>query len=131
MARDKLDDSNFLLYAAKHYDNKQCYDTVEFYEDLNHFKYLKRLFKKYKETNDLKERLIVNHLVTLYNLFGPEPTTRMLFVKLSEYKSELKPFLVLLGFMPDVVENIGITNDTVISSDILMDPYIVEALRKI
>lgn len=131
MAREKLDDSNFLLYAAKHYDNKQCYDTVEFYEDLNHFKYLKRLFKKYQETKDLKDRLIINHLVTLYNLFGPEPTTRMLFVKLSEFKSELKPFLVLLGVMPEVVENVGLTNETIISSNISMDPYIVEALRKI
>ena len=131
MAREKLDDSNFLLYAAKHYDNKQCYDTVEFYEDLNHFKYLKRLFKKYQETKDLKDRLIINHLVTLYNLFGPEPTTRMLFVKLSEFKSELKPFLVLLGVMPEVVENVVLTNETIISSNISMDPYIVEALRKI
>lgn len=131
MAREKLDDSNFLLYAAKHYDNKQCYDTVEFYEDLNHFKYLKRLFKKYKETKDLKDRLIINHLVTLYNLFGPEPTTRMLFVKLSEFKSELKPFLVLLGVMPEVVENVGLTNENIISSNVSMDPYIVEALRKI
>jgi hypothetical protein len=131
MPRDKLDDSNFLLYAAKHYDNKQCYDTVEFYEDLNRFKYLKRLFRKYQETNDLKERLIINHLVTLYNLFGPEPATRMLFLKLSEYKRELKPFLVLLGVMPEVVENIGLTNENVISSSITMDPHIVEVLRKI
>jgi len=131
MAREKLDDTNFLLYAAKHYDNKQCYDTIEFYEDLNHFKYLKRLFKKYKETQDLKERLIINHLVTLYNLFGPEPTTRMLFVKLSEYRGELKPFLVLLGVMPDVIQNVGMVNENIISSNISMDPYIVEALRKI
>jgi hypothetical protein len=92
---------------------------------------LKRLFKKYKETQDLKERLIINHLVTLYNLFGPEPTTRMLFVKLSEYRGELKPFLVLLGVMPDVVQNVGLVNENIISSNISMDPYIVEALRKI
>ena len=74
-----LDDSNFLLYAASNYDNPQCYDTDEFYDDLKRFKYLKRLFNRYKETGELKERLILNHLIVIYNVFGPMPATRLLF----------------------------------------------------
>ena len=66
MKCETLDNSNFLLYAAKHYDNPQCFDTKEFYDDLKRFKYLKRLFNRYKETGDLKERLIINHLQILY-----------------------------------------------------------------
>ena len=71
----KLDDSNFLLYAAANYDNPQCYDTDEFYDDLKRFKYLKRLFNKYREANELKERLILNHLTVLFIVFGPMPGT--------------------------------------------------------
>jgi len=84
MKCETLDNSNFLLYAAKHYDNPQCFDTKEFYDDLKRFKYLKRLFNRYKETGDLKERLIINHLQVIYNLFGVEPSTRMLFLALKK-----------------------------------------------
>ena len=63
----QLDDSNFMLYAAANYDNPQLYDTDEFYDDLKRFKYLKRLFNRYKETGELKERLILNHLIVIYN----------------------------------------------------------------
>jgi hypothetical protein len=128
---DKLDESNILLYAAKHYNNTQCCDTVEFYEDLNRFKYIKRLFNKYTETGDLKERLVLNHLTVLYNVFGVEATTRMLFVKLHGHHHLLKPFLVLLGTLPDVVENIGIANETFITSGIPCDEQIEHILGKI
>ena len=67
---DKLDEFNFLLYAAKHYDNPQCYDTVEFYDDLKRFKYIKRLLNRYVEEGDLKERLILNHIIVLNNEIG-------------------------------------------------------------
>jgi hypothetical protein len=128
---EKLDESNILLYAAKHYSNTQCCDTVEFYEDLNRFKYIKRLFNKYTESGDLKERLILNHLTVLYNVFGIEPTTRMLFVKLIGQYHLLKPFLVLLGTLPQTVDNIGIKNETIVTSGIPMDPKISELLRNI
>ena len=128
---NKLDESNFLLYAAKHYDNAQCFDTVEFYEDLNRFKYIKRLFNKYRESGDLKERLILNHIMILYNLFGPLATTRMLFLKLRGYESYLIPFLVFLNYLPDVIIGIGIENKTIHTSDIELDKSIIEALRKI
>lgn len=129
--REKLDESNFLLYAAKHYDNPHCYDTVEFYDDLNRFKYIKRLFNRYEETGELKERLIINHLTVLYNIFGAEPATRMLFLKLRGHYHLLKPFLVLMGYMPEVVYNIGIENKSVVSSDIPLDENIVAVLREI
>lgn len=131
MHSEKLDETNFLLYAAKHYDNPSCFDTLEFYEDLNRFKYLKRLFSRYQETGELKERLILNHIIVLYNLFGVEASTRMLFFKLKDYYSFLKPFLLFLNFCPDKVYNIGIDGHCVITSDISLDPTIVNALRNI
>jgi len=129
MLLDTLDESNFILYAAKHYNNQHCVDTDEFYDDLKRFKYLKRLFGKYEDSGELRERLILNHLIILYNVFGSE-ATRMLFVKLDMYYPYLKPFLVLLNFMPDRVV-IGLDNKTIFSSDIPMDAHIVEVLRKI
>lgn len=126
MNHEDLDDSNFILYAAKHYDNAQCYDADEFLDDLKRFKYLKRLFGKYEETGELRERLILNHLIILYNVFGNE-ATRMLFFKLTGYYGYLKPFLVLLNRMPDKI-NIG---TIVHSSDIPMDQQIIDVLRKI
>lgn len=127
---DKLDETNFLLYAAKHYDNPQCFDTLEFYEDLARFKYIKRLFNRYEEAGELKERLVLNHLIILYNVFGIA-ATRMLFFKLDGYHHMLKPFIVLLGHMPEVIKGIGVQNKTIFSSDIHMDENIVKILRKI
>lgn len=129
--REKLDETNFLLYAAKHYDNPHCYDTLEFYDDLNRFKYIKRLFNRYEETKELKERLVINHLTVIFNIFGAEPATRMLFLKLEGHYHLIKPFLVLMGYMPDVVHNIGIEGKNIISSNIHMDEAIVETLRQI
>lgn len=129
MKFENLDNNNFLLYAAKHYDNPQCFDTKDFYDDLKRFKYLKRLFNRYKETGELRERLIINHLQILYNLFGPEATTRMLFFSLKKHYECLKPFLILFNTMPDTVKNID--GRDIHNSDLSMDNYIVEVLRKI
>ena len=128
---DKVDETNFLLYAAKNYDNPHCYDTVEFYEDLNRFKYIKRLLNKYQESGEIKERLIINHLTVIYNVFGAVPGTRLLFLKLLDQMHMIKPFLVLMGTCPDVVEAVGIEGKNIHTSDIAMDPVIVEVLRKI
>jgi hypothetical protein len=127
MHHEKLDNNNFLLFAAKHYDNPQCHDTTEFYDDLKRFKYLKRLFVKYQDSGELRERLILNHLIILYNVFG-EAATRMLFLKLEGHYQYLKPFIVMLGFMP---EKITVENKIYYSSDIDMDMHIVQVLRKI
>jgi hypothetical protein len=129
MNHDFIDDDNFILFAARHYDNPQCLDTEEFYDDLKRFKYLKRLFGKFEESGELRERLIINHLIVLYNVFG-QHATRMLFLKLEPYYPYLKPFLVLLNYMPDKVI-IGAECRTIYSSDIPMDQRVIEVLRKI
>ena len=122
-----LNDTNFLLYAAKSYDIKRSASTEEFYEELKRFQYLKRLFKRYEESGDLKVRLILNHIIVLYNCFG-EDTTNMLFFKLKEYHSCLKPFTIFLNYMPEQV----MYEDCVIrNSDIALDQTIVNELRKI
>lgn len=131
MHNEQLDETNFMLYAAKHYDNPSCYDTIEFYEDLNRFKYIKRLLSRYEETGELKERLILNHIIILYNLFGVPATTRMLFFKLRGFYHCLVPFLLLLNYLPEKVDNIGLNNKNIITSDIILDPGVVNALRKI
>lgn len=129
MKLERIDDNNFLLFAAKHYDNAQCHDTMEFYDDLKRFKYIKRLFIKYQESGELRERLILNHIIVLYNMFGNE-ATRMLFFKLDGYYTYLKPFLVLLNRMPEKIYNVG-NHDIIYNSDILMNSGIIEELRKI
>lgn len=97
----ELSEDNFVVYAMKHYDNPGCKGIVEFEDDLKRFRYLKRLFRKYTAGKGLKERLIINHLVILYNLFGAEAATRMLFFRIEEkYWPQLKTFLVFLNYFP-------------------------------
>lgn len=122
-----LNDSNFMLYAAKAYDVKKSSGADEFYEDLKRFQYLKRLFKRYDEAGDLKIRLILNHVIVLYNCFGPE-ATHMLFFKLKEYHRYLKPFVLFLNYMPEKIHYEGII---IHGSDIGLDSTIVDELRKI
>lgn len=128
---EKLDETNFLLYAAKHYDNQQCYDTLEFYDDLKRFKYIKRLLNRYEEEGDLKIRLILNHIIILNNVFGPEPTAKMLFLKCKGMELYLKPFLLFLNTLPDKIEHLGIENRTINTNSIPLDTFIFEELRKI
>jgi hypothetical protein len=128
---DKLDESNALLYAAKCYDNPQCFDTLEFYEDLNRLKYVKRLLNKYEESGDLKERLILNHVTVLNNVFGTVGATRLLLLKCKNQYPLIVPFLLFLNMMPDTVTGIGLENTTVRLSDIHMDQQIVKALRNL
>ena len=127
---DIVNDENFVVYAAKHYDNPQCFETEEFLDDLKRFKYIKRLMNRFEETGDLKERLILNHILVLYNLFG-DAATKMLFVKLKGHYTLLKPFLVLINRMPDTIRGVFDVNTVVYSSDIAMDNRVVEILRKI
>jgi hypothetical protein len=131
MIIEKVDESNALLYAAKHYENPNCFDTVEFYEDLNRFKYIKRLLNKYTESGDLKERLIINHLTIIYNVFGAEAGTRLLFLKLRDHLHLIKPFLVLMGTCPEVVKAIGIEGKDITTADIESSANIVEILKDI
>lgn len=128
---DKLDESTFLLFAAKHYNNPQCYDTIEFYEDLKRFKYIKRLLTKYINNGELRERLILNHIISLNNVFGPENTSKMLFFKLAGYEKYLKPFLLLINILPEKIYGIGSEGNIIYCDEIQMDAFIIEKLREI
>jgi hypothetical protein len=104
-------------------------DTVEFYDDLKRFKYLRRLFNRYIITGDLKHRLILNHIIILYNVFGSEIATKLLFVKLEPFYPQLKPFLVMINQMPSQVTNIIKPGLTIYDSDIIMDTNVITQLR--
>lgn len=121
----KLTESTFLLYAAKYYDNPHCSDIVEFEEDLKRFQYLRKLFSRYKQTGELKERLILNHLIIIYNVFGPE-ATNMLFMKLEDYRDSLKPFIEYLNFMPRYVQY----NNKILFNEMIQTDEFVENILK-
>ncbi len=98
----KLTPENINMFAMKHYDNPSCVDEKEFLDDMKRFKYLKRLFRKYDTSGELKARLIVNHIIVLSNVFGVDATTTLLFFKIEQnHWSLLKTFLVYLHFMPE------------------------------
>ena len=126
---DDLNDNNFLIYAMKSYASPHCIIS-EFEGDLKRTKYLKKLFRRYKISKDLKERLILNHLILLYNVFDVEAATRILFYKIDERDYDiLKTFLIYLNYMPLRIH--GINGKTIHSSDILINMDIAEILRKL
>jgi hypothetical protein len=130
MEFNNLTNDNILLYAIKRYDNPACRGVHEFNEDLDRIKYIKRLFKRYQSKGVLKERLILNHIIILINVFGVDAGTRILFFRLEEELwPVLKTFLVFLNFMKDRI--VGINGIDVISSDIPLDTRLIEVLRKI
>lgn len=125
---DELNNDNIMMYAVKAYDKPNCIMS-EFKEDMKRFNYLKRLFKRYRKYNELREQLVLNHLVVIYNVFGPEVASRILFFKMAKDDySALKTYLLFLNIMPDRVK--GIKGHDIISSDIPIDYSIAEALRK-
>lgn len=126
---DDLNENNFLIYAMKCYNTPNCIIS-EFEGDLKRLKYIKRLIKKYKATGDLKERLILNHIIVLSNVFGTEAAVRMLFYKFDKNDYHiLKTFLLFLSYMPRIV--IGIKGKNIVSSDITIDLKIAKRLRSI
>jgi hypothetical protein len=126
----ELTEDNFIMFAVKNYDNPSCKGMDEFYDDLKRFKYIKRLLRKHNVGKDLRERLILNHIIVLGNLFGVEATTKMLFFKLErKFWSQIKTFLVFLNYMPlKVIVSPGVE---IIDNDIPLDEKILETLRKI
>lgn len=122
----KWNDDTFYSLARAHYDNPQCHSVKEFEDDLKRFLYLRKLFGRYDKSRDLQERLIVNHLVVLYNVFG-KVTTTMLYFKIDrEYWSYLTTTLVFLNRLPEVIEDFGI-----ITTDIPLDTNLIQALRNL
>jgi hypothetical protein len=124
----ELTEDNFIMYAVKNYDNPGCRGMEEFYDDLKRFKYIKRLLRKYNVGKDLRERLILNHIIVLGNLFGVEATTKMLFFKIEKkFWSQIKTFLVFLNYMPmKVIVSPGVE---IIDNDIPLDESILETLK--
>ena len=123
---EKLTEDTFIPFAMKHYDNPQCQTIEEFEDDLKKFLYLKKLFTRYRLSGELRERLIVNHIVVLYNLFG-SATTKMLFHKIDqEYWALLVTVLVYLNRMPELIPEHGLR-----MSDVMLDSTLVDALRKL
>ncbi len=101
MIFNELNEDNFLLFAIKNYENPQAVTKEDFEKDLNHFKYIKRLLKRYKKSGELKTHLILNHFIILYNIFG-EAATPMLFFKIEkELWAALKSFIIFLNKLPD------------------------------
>ena len=97
-----FDDDVFLNYAMENYNNPSCKNIEEFQEDFNRIKYVKRLFNRYEQNGVLRERLILNHIITIYNVFGIIPSTRMLFNRIENRQhSLLKTFLVYLNYCPE------------------------------
>ncbi len=122
---------NLLIYCIKAYDNNQCVGIEEFYEDLRRIKYIKKLLTRYEQTGELKERLILNHIITLNNVFGPEVLVKIMFLKMRKFMKYLKPFLILINVLPDKVYNIEREGNVIYTDDFPMDQKIVEALREL
>ena len=120
-----LNETNFIMFAMKNYENPTCTGMDEFYEDLNRVKYIKRLFRKYEKSEILRERLILNHLIILGNVFGPLTCCRIMFYKTEKELHEyLKTFLVYLNYLPKQLEDVDLDS-------ISLDQNIVEKLRSL
>ena len=118
------------MFAMKEYNDIQCTDIEEFYDDLKKIKYIKRLFNIYTNTGQLKERLILNHLIVFYNVFSVQAGTRILFYKIEkDFWPILKTFLIFLDRMPEKIDSIR--GETIRASDIQLDDGIVTRLRSI
>tara|TARA_Y100000389_G_scaffold203902_1_gene254015 strand:+ start:1347 stop:1709 length:363 start_codon:yes stop_codon:yes gene_type:complete len=99
---EKLTNDNIVMFAIKHYDNPQCEGESEFHDDMKRFKYIKRLLRKYNESGELKERLILNHMIVVYNVFGAEAGSTLLLFKIEpELWTVLKTFMVFLNMLPE------------------------------
>jgi len=129
MQETNLTHENFIIQCAINYRNKQCENTEEFLSDLKRIKYIKKIFTRYSTNNVIDERLVLNHLIILNNVFGARFLCRMLFLKMTSQINILKPFLLYLNILPDFIHGVNGKNyDTVSFS---MDPGVIERLRVI
>lgn len=128
---ERLDDSNFVLYCFKFYENPQCETIEEFEEDVKRIKYIKKLLTRYEQTGELKDHLILNHFIVLNNVFGAYHLPRIIFLKMGKQLPSVKPFLELLNILPKIVRNIGKDGRDYYTEDIPSDERIEEALSKL
>ena len=121
----RLTDQNFIMTALKTYENPACQSMEEFQEDLHRIKYIKRLFSKYHKSGELRERLILNHIIVLNNLFGTEFCVRMLFFTVVvDHHSYLKSFLDYLNYLPPEIPELNLNY-------VNMDSKVVQALENL
>ena len=123
-------DKNFLLFCASHYDNARYVSTEDFIEDLSRIKYIKKLITRYVESGELKERLILNHIIILNNCFGPEALCKILYLKLKPQMRYIKPFLIMLNILTEEIKNVN-EEKVIYTDEIEMDEVIVQKLRKV
>lgn len=129
MKSERLTEDNYILYAMKYYDNPQCAGMREFQEDMARIVYLKRLFRRYRKSGILRERLILNHIITLYNVFGMEAATRLLFFRIEpELHDVLKTFLVFLEYLPSEQPKYQVDADIIA---LCIDKGVADRLRNI
>ena len=127
---DVITNENFLVYCAKNYNNPQCHSDEEFLEDLMRLKYIKKLVTRFVDSGELKERLILNHIIVLSNVFAPKILCKIMWLKMPEQLPYIKPFLIFLNLLPDRIYNVGEFN--VIDTTLIpMDQKIIDVLRRI
>lgn len=130
MNLDIINEKNFFLFCASHYNNYQFSSTKDFFDDIKRIKYIKKLITRYVKTGELKERLILNHIIVLNNCFGPEILCKILFLKTKKTFMYVKPFLIFLNLLPEKIYNVS--NLKVIDTNLIpMDAKIIEALRNL
>ena len=118
---EKITSDNIMMFAIKYYDNPQCEGEKEFHDDMKRFKYIKRLLRKYNDNGILKERLLLNHIIVLNNLFGPEACVTLLLFKIQKgYWGTLKSFLLFLNI---------IREDEL--SEVIHNQEVLDVLRKL
>lgn len=127
--QDNLTEDNFLIQSAKFYRNIQCSSTEEFLDDLKRIKYLKKIITRYISNNNIDERLVLNHIIILNNVFGPKFLCRALFLKMNKQLKYIKPFLIYLNLLSEIVENVDGKNYN--TNEIEMNQGIIDKLRKL
>ena len=114
MRFNELTNGNYMMYALLHYDNPHCKDIKEFFEDIKRIHYIRRLLKRYYSEDILKERLVLNHLITFYNVFEATAATRILFFRVEKsFHPALKTFLIYINKMPDDDEDINLDDGVI------------------
>ena len=123
MRFNELNQDNYLLFAIKFYDNPHAVTREDFDEDLKKIKYVKRLLKRYHNTNVLKTHLILNHLTVLFNVFGDAAVPLLFYNLEEELWSSIKSFLVFLNKLPEFPKSV--------IDDIEIDQYCLDQLENI
>ena len=127
---EPLTKDTFLLYCSKNYDGRYCATMDDFNDDLSRIKYIKKLVTRYQTTGELKERLILNHIMVLNNVFGAKAAARIIFFKLEDQFPIIKPFLAQINILPKHFFNIG-SEGSIIETDLIpMDENVIKALRE-